>query len=310
MALGDVASIISKVNPSNIFSGSGPDGPGRLGSPQYAIDVLSNQNGIGPRLEAAFLAAKSKYLPKWLRMSFPIDNKKQPLGKAIHLHHDAHPTPKSQANSKLGREGNAGFMSKDSGTNNPNSKLGREGNAFSIGEGGWGGSGAIESIQSHAKSFTRPTKYRVILSAPDKMPNQDFSIDTSFSCSAAVLPGLSLSTFDFRAGEPNLTKRPYDVIYEDVKLTFQISEKMKEHDFFEQWINFIYDNNTKTFRYPKDYYADISIIQLDNSLSELKWINLIDAYPTSISEVALSYDSTNTISTFEVGFAYRSWETL
>jgi len=99
-------------------------------------------------------------------------------------------------------------------------------------------------------------------------------------------------------------------VYEDVKITLQLSSTMLEHNLIDSWMGFIYNEKTKTFAYPKDYYSTIDIVQLDAEMNSIKKIRLIDAYPINMSEVTLSYDATNTIETVDVNFAYRYWETL
>ena len=130
------------------------------------------------------------------------------------------------------------------------------------------------------------------------------------SCSATNLPGITFATFDSRLGSPNISKMPYDVVFEQVRLTFQITNSMEEHNAIEAWMRYIYNKETEDFAYPATYKTDILIHQLDNTLGILKTVKLKTAYPTAMGEVALSYDENNTISTFVVTLAYRDWETL
>ena len=175
----------------------------------------------------------------------------------------------------------------------------------------YGGRNTVQSIQSRALSYARPTRYKVELHIPAAVPRgdwHDFSIMES--CSATMLPGKSVATMDKRQASPNIMKLPYDVIYDDVKLTFQVTDQMAEHNAMQAWLDYIYNANTNSFAFPKSYYSDISIIQLDTAMEKIKTVKLIEAYPVAMSEIGLSYDASNTISTFDVNFAYRSWQTV
>jgi len=319
MALGESLTAISKVSPSSLFSGSGPDGPGRLGSPAYNIPALSHQLGVGPQIERAFLAAKSKFLPKWLRMSFPLDNEKKPLASIIKPTENSVDAYENNSVVWLGESidvNGAVIAPTKPKTNVKESNIPKgksrdvNGKVIAPTPHGaiFGRPGAVGNIQSLAGGFPRPSKYIVSIFPNTNIPNWEYVEEAEFSCSSATLPGKSLSTFDDRRGSPNLNKKPYDVIYEDLKLTFQISEDMKERILFENWLEYINAIDSGVFAYPMDYYTDISITQLNNDLSVLKTIHVKDAFPTNISEVALGYDMTNVIETFDVNFTYKTWK--
>jgi len=166
---------------------------------------------------------------------------------------------------------------------------------------------ARKNLYSTATGYVRPTKYMVHI-GPTKMTIPNFlPRDVGYSCSTATLPGMALSTFEIRQDKAHQTKRPYDKTFDAVNLTFQVSNDMKERKMFESWINAIYDIDKNTFEYPENYFSSIKIKQLSNDKNILRTVELIDAYPTNMSAITLSYDTENTIETFEVQFAYTNW---
>jgi len=165
------------------------------------------------------------------------------------------------------------------------------------------------NIRSLAKGFVRGTKYRVFVGHPKaKIDGFDKIHDINFSCSNASMPGKALSTFEIRNGKSRKEKLPYEASYDEVRLTFQVSEDMKERTLFENWMRYIYNEQTNNFAYPNDYYAHIIIIQLDDNMSMVKSTKLLEAYPTNLGAITLAYDADNAIETFEVQFAYSTFE--
>jgi len=161
--------------------------------------------------------------------------------------------------------------------------------------------------------FAKPTKYRVNMSLnmPGNIPAFDRYVeDTNFSCTSASLPGESVATFDVRRGKPIQTKLPYDLIYSELRLIFRVSHDHKERTLFEAWHNYIYDKTTNSFRYPEQYYGTIDITQLSNDMKKIKTVRCYEAYPTTLSAIALAYDADNVVETFDVLFAYTSWESI
>ena len=56
---------------------------------------------------------------------------------------------------------------------------------------------------------------------------------------------------------------------------------------------------------PLDYQTDVVVQQLDRDDKVLKTYTLINAFPTGLGEIAVSYDTNDTIEDFTVDFAYE-----
>lgn len=76
----------------------------------------------------------------------------------------------------------------------------------------------------------------------------------------------------------------------------------------ERWMNGINAHEANTgFTNPADYQADMSVEQYDKDESIIKRYSMRGCFPTNISEIALSYDTTDTIEDFTVEFALQYW---
>ena len=61
---------------------------------------------------------------------------------------------------------------------------------------------------------------------------------------------------------------------------------------------------------PNDYTADSFVTQLDRNGSQLRRYKFFGLFPTNISEIALSMDTTDTIEEFTVEFQVLYWNVV
>ena len=78
---------------------------------------------------------------------------------------------------------------------------------------------------------------------------------------------------------------------------------------FEKWMNFInkLDNGTGETD-PALYQVDAKVNQLDRDAGVLRKYTFKDVFPTNISTIDLSYDTTDTIQEFTVEMQVHYWE--
>lgn len=78
---------------------------------------------------------------------------------------------------------------------------------------------------------------------------------------------------------------------------------------FEQWMNIInkHDDSSGATD-PADYMKNAYVDQLDRDGSVLRTYKFWDIFPTNISPIDLSYESTDTIQEFTVEFQVQWWE--
>jgi hypothetical protein len=131
---------------------------------------------------------------------------------------------------------------------------------------------------------------------------------TSFMTKAAGLPGSTIGQIEipFRG---RVLKIAGDRTFEPWTITVLNDAEMKVRNSFETWMNGMNEhvNNTGLVN-PSDYQADMLIEQLDNQGNPTKTYTLRSAFPTSISQIDVSYDSNDTIEEFTVEIAYQYWE--
>jgi len=132
--------------------------------------------------------------------------------------------------------------------------------------------------------------------------------DLTFLCRNATLPGRQIATTDWSTN-PKMKKMPYAKITDDVSLTFIMTQDMFAKQFFDGWMNNII-NEDHTLNYKNDYATDIIVQQLDKDNMPVYTVKFKNAFPVTVSEVELSADSADTVSTCTVTLSYDDWEAL
>ncbi len=140
-----------------------------------------------------------------------------------------------------------------------------------------------------------------------------------FMCKAAALPAQNIAQIDvpFRG---RIFKVAGDRTIDTWTVTIINDESFELRNAFEEWTQLIarLDNNIGTTN-PSSYMTNAKVFQLGrgstkastnsdgSSNAVLKEYEFVDIFPTTISEIALSYDTGDTIEEFDVEFQVQSY---
>lgn len=124
-------------------------------------------------------------------------------------------------------------------------------------------------------------------------------------CENAQLPSRTLSTTTMKVYGID-EKFPYATSYEDITLTFLVSDTMIEKKFFDAWLNWINPGNNYDLRYKKDYSVPVLVNQYSLTNEKTYSVTLVDAYPISVNQLDLNW-SADGIHKLAVTFAYTRW---
>ena len=133
---------------------------------------------------------------------------------------------------------------------------------------------------------------------------------TSLRCEAISFPGRNLDT----TPDTNIYGPTREIVdgysYAPINATFQCASDMREKLYFETWQRLAYNVQTWAMQYYEDYVGSVQIFQLDEKDNRRYGVELVEAFPKTIAEQALSYASTNEINKIGVTFSYRYWKNL
>ena len=154
-------------------------------------------------------------------------------------------------------------------------------------------------------ALASPANFRVLITGA--VVDSDDSRTLALLCNQAQLPARQFATIDYTTHGP-IMKMPYQNMYDDVVMSFYCKENMNVKGLFQEWQNFICDNNsTNEFSYLDSYTTDIVVEQFNTKGKTTYAIKLIDAYPLMVSPLQMDWATQNGFHNLQVTFAYRYW---
>lgn len=166
---------------------------------------------------------------------------------------------------------------------------------------------SIDRIVSHINRNypAKPYNYEVRILGGNQGVVPDAPADVMFNCSSVTLPGGNMSITQNRRytlGQPN--QLPTGKFFTEVTLGFYESEYEKEKRYFSEWMNKIYDKNSKTFEFYRNFVKNIQVIQYDRQGKITYECLMIDCFPSNISPLDKSYGATDQVAQFNVGLQF------
>lgn len=141
--------------------------------------------------------------------------------------------------------------------------------------------------------LAKTNRYKVNITPPVTMrPLMGSNRLVSLFCEEAALPGLNIATTEHNVmGEHR--QFPYMKNYDNVSMSFYIDNDFEVKGFFDNWLRYISDDNSKITNYYSDYISptvEIDVLPM-GSETPTHTVILHEAYPKAISNIALSASS-------------------
>ena len=143
------------------------------------------------------------------------------------------------------------------------------------------------------KGLSKSNYFSAIIYPPPLMLQSNFTLpitSTNFSlqCDSASIPGLSLMTNDVSVyGEAR--QMPTQRLFSEMSLSFYADINLNIKKFFDSWMNFIINPNTRTCRYYNDYVTQMDVVVHDKNLNVRYKVKLFECYPKAIQDIGLDY---------------------
>ena len=157
----------------------------------------------------------------------------------------------------------------------------------------------------------RPNLFEVELAFPDSIAiDNDVKEKSRFLVKAAALPASNITPIDvnFRG---RILKIAGDRTFDTWTVTVINDTDFAIRSAFEKWMNVINRLSDATgINNPADYQQDAFIHQLDRDGSTLRTYKFFDVFPTNLSQMDLSYETTDTIEEFTVELQVLYYESL
>ena len=167
----------------------------------------------------------------------------------------------------------------------------------------------LSRFLSHIDRMARQNRFEVEIFAP-KVTGGGIRI-RGMRVSKATIPGRKITTESYSEipGGP-ARKYPQKVEYDqEITITFLSDNTLVDRQAIETWMEYMY-NGDYAMKYPyadNGYTGTVVLRQLDRSDAAIYEVELIDAFPESLSGFSLD-TSSSAIQTFDVTFGYRTWK--
>lgn len=157
----------------------------------------------------------------------------------------------------------------------------------------------------------RPNLFEVVLQFPLSAPTDTDTLDKSrFLVKSAALPASNLTPIEvpFRG---RVLKLAGDRTFDTWTITVLNDTDFSIRSAFEKWMNTMNSMETaQGTQDPAEYQSDAYVNQLDRDGSTLRTYRFHDVFPTNVSTIDLSYDTTDTVEEFTVELQVLWWEAI
>jgi len=176
---------------------------------------------------------------------------------------------------------------------------------------------SVEKIRAAAGGFAKGNRYNVTIIPPQFMSsNSDTLSKFQYLCEAISLPTKGIASNPQKIyGPPR--EIPYGETFTEAALSFILDDAFTLKRYFDTWqANIINPESGNVKNYYNNFVATINITRLSNDAtsftdaSNLYKIELREAYPSAVGEIALGHTQGGEILRLSVTFKYRKWMTL
>ena len=173
----------------------------------------------------------------------------------------------------------------------------------------------IETLKSKIGGFAKGNRYNVTFSNLPTGLSTAVNENLQYLCESVSLPtkGIASNAHDIY-GPPR--EIPYRETFTEAALSFIVDDAFTVKRFFDQWQEKIINVETGNVNYWNNFVATINITRLSNDATSFadatdKYkIELREAYPSAVGEIALGHTQGGEILRLSVTFKYRKWMTL
>ena len=174
---------------------------------------------------------------------------------------------------------------------------------------------SIDKLRTKIGGFAKGNRYNVTFSNLPAGLSTAVNENLQYLCESVSLPtkGIASNAHDIY-GPPR--EIPYRETFTEAALSFIVDDAFTVKRFFDKWQENIINVETGNVNYWNNFVATINITRLSNDATsfadatDLYKIELREAYPSAVGEIALGHTQGGEILRLSVTFKYRKWMTL
>ena len=174
---------------------------------------------------------------------------------------------------------------------------------------------SIATLKSKIGGFAKGNRYNVTFAGLPTGLSTAVNENLQYLCESVSLPTKGIaSTAQDIYGPPR--EIPYRETFTEAALSFIVDDAFTIKRFFDAWQERIINPETGNVNYWTNFVATINITRLSNDASGFETatdeykVELREAYPSVVGEVALGHSQGTDILKLSVTFKYRKWMSL
>ena len=178
---------------------------------------------------------------------------------------------------------------------------------------------SVEKIRGAAGGFAKGNRYNVTITPPAFLASavvKAMPEKFQYLCEAISLPTKGIASNPQKIyGPPR--EIPYGETFTEAALSFILDDAFNVKRFFDQWQKHIINPiSGNVANYWNDITGTINIVRLGNDATDFSGgsdkysVELREAYPSAVGEIALGHSQGSEILKLSVTFKYRKWMSL
>lgn len=172
---------------------------------------------------------------------------------------------------------------------------------------------SVTAFKKAINEGSRPNLYKITVTSPGTTVSSTALANYAFLCRSASLPGSSAGVIDIPMIAGRRLKRIGDRTFAEWTTTVLNDDTFLIRKALEDWQNGIVNSNytstsigNRKFEASNDFYSTVVVQQLDSSGTAVSFgsYTLENCWPSDISAIDLSYDTTDSLEEFTVTWSY------
>lgn len=161
----------------------------------------------------------------------------------------------------------------------------------------------LDTLSSQFRNAAAPNRFKIIIAAPSEIGLN--TEKASFMCKGGSIPSETIGerTMSYQS---QILKLSGDRTYDDWTCTVYNTEEWITRNDIEKWMKIINDPETNFKTSHSSYMGEVTINQLSiNDLSIVATYILKGAWPKTVGEITLDWETADEKETFDITWSYQ-----
>lgn len=170
----------------------------------------------------------------------------------------------------------------------------------------------LETFKKQLTNIVRPNRFLVYVTPPTSMQEGRYNADKlKFWAQSAAIPDRTFNEINIKYFGMDY-KIPAGEVTQDLMINFIMDANYNVREFFETWAFLINNRRTSQKGYAQDLFdgnlIEVHQIGFGNEEDVIAKYEYIYAFPKTVDQIELNYETVDSMETFAVTFGYSYWK--